>query len=625
MIFSLPLRVGGRLFGNLVLWGGDLDESKMATYQIFASQVAITLENTRLLEAERKAREQAETLQEVATVLNLSLNVEQVLDLILRHVERVIAYDSASMMVVRENRVDIVARRGEKRSPGRKAPESIPVSLLPGIQEVLTSHRPVFIADTRTDPRWVQLVQDYGIRSWMGVPILSGDQVIGVLNLDHNRPGFYSVEDARLAEAFAGQAKLAMENARLFARVQRHAEELEQRVEERTRDLSALYEVTAAVSQHLPLRQVLQRSLRIALKAVDGQAATVHLEDHGTDKPFMRVEIPKCHPLTSHLLPRSPASSAVRAVLAGGKAQIASGITPVEGKPYALAATPMRVRGGVLGVLTLFRCFEEPFNREDVALLSSIGDHMAVAVETAELRRQAEQAAVAAERERLARDLHDSVTQQLYSLTLFAEAVQEQAGVDEAVEEYVVAIGTTAQQALREMRLLLYELRAGMFSHDGLVEALRFRLDAVEQRAGLQTRLVSPPALQLPDAAEEGLYRIAQEALNNVLRHADATAVVVHVRCREGRVQMGIVDNGRGFDPSLVGNGGMGLANMRERASKLGGKLRIDARPGRGTKVQIVAPIPVAARPDPKDEEQPEQALSTGPLPLEAPLQEVGR
>jgi len=178
-------------------------------------------------------------------------------------------------------------------------------------------------------------------------------------------------------------------------------------------------------------------------------------------------------------------------------------------------------------------------------------------------------------------------------VTLFAEAARRlaRAGDLERTEEYLGRLGETAQQALKEMRLLVYELRPSRLEEEGLVGALRERLSTVEQRAGVEAHLLAEgmEEIELPRAVEEGLYRIAQEALNNALKHAKASSVTVRIHRKEPDVvELEVADDGRGFDPEAVGDkGGMGLASMRERAERLGGTFQIISAPGEGTKVKV--------------------------------------
>jgi signal transduction histidine kinase len=175
-------------------------------------------------------------------------------------------------------------------------------------------------------------------------------------------------------------------------------------------------------------------------------------------------------------------------------------------------------------------------------------------------------------------------------LTLFAEAAQEngRAGRLDLVQAQLEEIGGTSQQALKEMRLLLYELRAGALELEGLLVALRHRLDSVELRSGMSTHLSADTLVNVPTDMEQALLRIAVGALNNTLRHAEATAVNVSIRQLENTLRMEISDNGKGFDLAAAGRrGGMGLQIMRERAEAIKGQLKIETGPEAGTRIRI--------------------------------------
>ena len=148
-------------------------------------------------------------------------------------------------------------------------------------------------------------------------------------------------------------------------------------------------------------------------------------------------------------------------------------------------------------------------------------------------------------------------------------------------------LGEIGQQALKEMRLLVYELRPLSLRREGLAKALQQRLEAVERRAGVEASLTVDDTLDLSASVEEELYRVVQEALNNSLKHAGASAVEVQVRTIGGIIQIDVSDNGRGFNPeTLVDAGGLGLRSIRERVGMLGGTVAILSAPGQGTTVR---------------------------------------
>jgi len=211
--------------------------------------------------------------------------------------------------------------------------------------------------------------------------------------------------------------------------------------------------------------------------------------------------------------------------------------------------------------------------------------------------------AITAERSRLARELHDSVTQSLHSSTLLAEAGQRLAGTGdiERARGYLIRLGDISQQALREMRLLIYELRPLALSGVGLVRALQQRLDAVERRSGVEVQLSLGEELELPESIEEELFRIALEALNNALKHANPTLVTVTLRKEVRReipcIELSIIDDGIGFNPDKEGDeGGLGLVSMKERIEILGGELDILSSPGEGTQVKVSVDLKTPAQ-----------------------------
>ncbi len=203
------------------------------------------------------------------------------------------------------------------------------------------------------------------------------------------------------------------------------------------------------------------------------------------------------------------------------------------------------------------------------------------------------------ERQRLARDLHDSVTQSLYSVTLLAEVARRraQAGDAAATLEQINRLGELSQQCLREMRLLVYELRPAMVEEVGLIGALRQRLESVEQRSGVSVHLTADDDRSIPPGVQNELFRVAEEALNNALKHAHASSLTVRLQTTDDQIELDIADNGRGFDPvAVAGSGGQGLTNMHERVARLGGRFAIDSAPDQPTTIRVRLGLPTADR-----------------------------
>jgi signal transduction histidine kinase len=256
-------------------------------------------------------------------------------------------------------------------------------------------------------------------------------------------------------------------------------------------------------------------------------------------------------------------------------------------------AVPLLIENQIRGALVLdLKAPHLSPNAHQVA--EWLADQVIVAQGADRLQQKAQKAAALQERERLAREMHDAVMQSIYSLSLFAEAGKRFAssGQIDRVQEYLQQLSETAKQALKELRLLLYELQPAVLEQVGLVEALRQRLDAVERRNGITTRLEVEGSATFPTSIEDGLYRICQEALNNALKHSSASEVTVRLSVKAKELQLEIRDNGVGFavnDPKFVY--GEGLTTMRERAQQLNASLIVESAPQQGACVRIVLPL----------------------------------
>ena len=226
----------------------------------------------------------------------------------------------------------------------------------------------------------------------------------------------------------------------------------------------------------------------------------------------------------------------------------------------------------------------------DVRFLQMFAASISIALENARLYEQARHLAILEERQRLARELHNSVTQSLYGINLYAEAAGGQIaiGQDDQVRQYLTDIQNTAQELLAEMRLLIYELRPPILEREGLVAALQNRLYSVESRAGLKFNIKSNLEGRQPAGVEEGLYRIAHEALNNTLKHAHAKNVQISILQDQKTVIMEISDDGIGFEPETACREGcLGMISMQERAQLHGWQFKIDSGSGKGTRIHV--------------------------------------
>jgi signal transduction histidine kinase len=255
---------------------------------------------------------------------------------------------------------------------------------------------------------------------------------------------------------------------------------------------------------------------------------------------------------------------------------------------------PISTPAGVIGAFYLTEKTEaSQFTGEDQRLIELLAAHAAIAITNARLYEQSRELSILSERNRLALELHDAVSQKLFSLVLSAEAAETLAGRDPAAAaEQVAGLKTLAQETLEELRALIFELRPPDLERDGLWGALRKHVEVVRPRH--QTEIV----LELADGVSAGrerdpeVLRIAQEALQNSLRHAQADHVRVRLRSDGGGLLLEVDDDGVGFDASApeLRSRRLGLTSMEERAGRLGGRLEIDSGPGAGTTVRLAVP-----------------------------------
>jgi signal transduction histidine kinase len=393
---------------------------------------------------------------------------------------------------------------------------------------------------------------------------------------------------AEMAAREQTSAALAVKNAELYAEIQRRLAESE-----------SFGRVLVSLLQKTVLEQVLDIVCAEAQGLIGATGSAILLL---TDQAWLEVRHRLGQPMAS--VERLPVDGSLAGLVVRKGAPVllndpaASGQAQVYQWPSdltALLAVPLHGSDGVIGVLDVVN---KPggFSQEDVRLMSVFANQAAMAIEHARLQRQAEQLAVLQERERLARELHDSVTQSLYSVNLYARAaaLALTAGKQESVAGYLHELQETAQEGMRDMRLLIFQLHPPELETEGLAAVLQARLAAVEARAGLQTDFRVEGERRLPIAIEGELYWIAQESLNNVLKHAQAQHVTLRLRYTPTSISLEVSDDGVGFDPLAVrpeGRGGVGLRSITERAARLGGTLACDSRPGEGTRVKVVVTL----------------------------------
>ena len=540
----------------------------------------------RTADLSRRAAE-LQALTNVSTALRRSKTRDEMVANLIREIVSALKADAVAVLVLEQGNLVIRGLYGIAASLGEPYPPDAP------LWQVMDTGEPFWV---ECSPR-ASLGVDEAIKfppdmsAAILVPLQAAEKALGLLAVAFREPVEFTEEYRRLWMAIAEMGALTLQ------RIQTR-ESLEQLVQHRTRDLNTLYEVTALTNEALALPTTLRRELEKTLEVMNCDRGMLHLLD-ADGQTWRLVAYQGFDPEIMQPMTAWPSNCALLdSVRQNRQAVILPDLRSAAPLSHAafLAATPayigvpIEVKGDLLGV---FGETIQRFSAEDLSLLAAIAAHIGIAVVNARLHERAEQAAIMEERQRLARDLHDSVTQALYSVLLFADAsaASLRAGNSAQAQQYQSRLSETAQQALREMRLLIYELRPSDIAQEGLIGALRRRLDAVERRAGIEVHLDAQEPMELPIGTEMQLYYVAHEALNNSLKHSGATRINVRLCAEPTGVQCEIADNGIGFDVATARHGaGMGLASMSERAERLGGMLQISSQPGRGTRIRVVVP-----------------------------------
>ena len=391
--------------------------------------------------------------------------------------------------------------------------------------------------------------------------------------------------------------------------VKKRTNELEKRtheLEQRTTELGALYEADEKLYRHLRLDQLLQTLVDTAVDILDADKSSLLVWDDEREQLILRA----AHGFSSKTIAQmsfAPGEGTIGLVAITGELaivqdtridpRVAKRITEVEGI-RSFMHVPIKIGGKIFGVFNVDYLEPRAFGADEQRLFTALSQRAALAIENAQLYERVEQAAVLEERQRLARELHDSVSQALYGIVLgtrTARTLLDREPVDEKAKaklanplDYIISL---ADAGLAEMRALIFELRPDALKTEGLVAALDRMASAQHARHSLEihTELDQEPELTL--VVKEALYRIAQEALNNIVKHAHAQVVHVRLKEQEGWITLEMQDDGVGFDTQGQYPGHMGLQSMRERTERLGGRLELTSAPGQGTLVRARVPL----------------------------------
>ena len=372
---------------------------------------------------------------------------------------------------------------------------------------------------------------------------------------------------------------------------------LEKKVADRTRELAILNSIISVASHSLNIHEILEDALNKTVEQMGFEAgAAFRLEldplstllmAHQGIEPAIAIDLVNRYAVTSQRLPAVyPKEVTTFEIEVVGDEMLKDRLSQTGFQ--SLVYIPLSTKGRELGFFILGKHETGDLSPDELSLLSSIGKQIGVAMENARLYEQAEQAAITAERHRLARELHDAVTQTLFSANLIADVLpQIWKRNPEEVFQNLEELRQLTRGALAEMRTMLLEMRPESLERADIKSLLTQLADAFVGRVRVPLNLEIKGDCELTHEVKLVFYRVAQEALNNIAKHSGARQVDLDLECQPGQLKLCIKDDGLGFEPDSLPQGHMGIAIMRERANAIGASLNIESQISQGTSVEL--------------------------------------
>lgn len=556
------------------------DKKSLRVARDVADSLAVAIQKATLFEETRVKAAELESLAELSSALRKAEKWNEIIHIMIRTSMHSMNASYGGFIWLNDKRICRII------TDNRKSPEFFREDdWIPNQQmiDLINLNSPIFDSVNESEI-YFPLPLPGEVQSYAILPVKTVGVIAGKLFLAFNTKREFSGEDRRLLTSMADIAGNALYRANIL-------ETLEQRVVDRTRELSTLYSITNIISRSLDLKSTLEQSLKSILDVLRADSGFIHFQEKDTHNLVRQAQegwVQKEQPDENRFF---------RSLLDMQQPMLVTNLTSNQPELHNCAlikqhssfiSAPIHGRQGISGLISFFSKQPGTFNHEELSLLTSVANHISIAVENYRLHQKADEAIVIEERQRLARELHDSISQLLYSQLLFSEASLKLVNSDDTqlLTSYLNRLADVADQAFKEMRLMIYSLRPKVLESVGLSGALQHRLNTVEQRAGMETKLIVNGIHNLPAVVEDGLFRVAQEALNNALKHASATTITVSLQQSDHQIELEVRDNGTGFDPKTISEG-IGFSSMRERAKQIGGKLIIETAPGQGTAVKV--------------------------------------
>lgn len=587
----VPLSSKGEVLGTLFAIARVHRDFSVQDVQLLTSighQIGVAIENARLYQDTKSGLAQLTALQETTRAVASTLQLDELLNLIIQQASTLVQAGGGIL-----NLVDWEKREDEVVGATGSAAIALGYrSTLEGsLSGWVTLHnRPVISNQVQGDPRvdrtalsWLAKTQ---IRNAAVVPLAIKDHVLGTLVMvdKEGGRGEFSQEDSDLLVSFASQAATAIENARLFDAEARRAEQFRV-IGDVGRSMTSVLAIDDLLHEIVRLVKETFGYYLVAIGLVEGDEVVYKT---GIGPPF---EDPQFQPArlkvgregitgwvaaTGEPLLVPDVSQELRYVLISDTAETRSELT-----------VPLKTKSGVIGVLDVQSDQLDGFDESDLMVLQSLANQAAAAIENARLYEQAQQAAALEERNRLARELHDSAKQQAFAasfqlgtaITLFDRDPQ-------AARRHLMEADNLVDSVRRELTDLIHELRPPTMTEEDLAETLHEYAIEWAHQNGIDVDVKVQGRNELALEIEQTLYRIMQEALANVARHSSASSVDVLLSYDTDAVRLTITDDGCGFDTSRQ-HDGMGLRSMGERTASLNGDFAVESTPGQGTRISV--------------------------------------
>jgi len=579
-------------FGAAVPWPRRFNQRDVALLALVARHAAIAIENARRFEDQRRRMERLALITRVSRTIAAGLDLDHLLRRTIVAIHRQLGYSSAVLSLLDPEAPDTLVVKAVGGRQGSLLP-GFRLSISQGISGAAIRERAVQIAsDIRQDKRYFPCRGLPRTRmAALAVPILLGGKALGSINVE--RQALFGEEDAETLQLVADHLAVAIHNAAIF-----------EREKARAKRLSLISRIGQIAATGLNREDLLQRAADAVHELLGYPNVDIPIID--ADQPDILIfgarggEHKKIG-----FTDRMPVSHGIIGAAAReGRTQLVHDVTkdpryvtpPLNLKNRAELAVPIIHGGRVLGVLNVEG--RKPFDGDDAASLQVVADHLAVAIHNADLHARAQREAVHQERQRLSRDLHDSVTQLLFSLSLLSQSLGPswRRSAEEG-ERKAARMVQLSGAALREMRALIGSLYpADLFDGQAALKSLPERLRALapeETEGGPRVCFKSRGWTRQSPKVEAVLYRVAQEALTNALKHARANRVDLLLSADRGQASLTVSDDGRGFGASDLkkrrprSSGGLGLSIMKARVKEQGGRFSLKSVPGKGTTVRV--------------------------------------